>query len=217
MNGLVKNISNLFSTIFKNNSINIISIAGPGGCGKSSFAALLSKSLNSDFTIIKTDDYRLPRKLRESKNILGSNPEGNYLDLLFDHLSKLKRNKIIAKPIYNHIDGSADSTENISPKKFILLEGEMSAQTKLLPMIDFIIYLTSDDKILRERRIERDFKINNFSLLKAEAVYRQSNLIDFPQFNSHLQTKADLIIKSNRDFRYSLIYISDRYKSYWSN
>lgn len=62
----------------------LVGIGGPGGSGKSSFAATLAGHLG-DARIVPLDDYRKPRAERPP-GIYGSHPSGNRLDVLKSHL-----------------------------------------------------------------------------------------------------------------------------------
>jgi uridine kinase len=182
----------------------IISIAGPGGSGKSTFANQLSKYL-TDSQILHLDDYRKPRPQRIESGLLGSNPAANNVELLIEHIKNIRTGISFNKPLYNPVTGSSDSFEKYSPQKFNILEGELSLSEELIGLSDFIVILNCSWLIQFNNRFKRDTLQRRYSIKKAIAVFIRSNILDFIKFYRPNYNFAHLIIKRISKNRYRII------------
>src|SRR5579862_1090660 len=86
----------------------MLGIVGDSGSGKTTITRGLVRVLGEDqisaFTI---DDYhRYDRRQRAERNITPLDPECNHLDILAQHLTHLRNNDPIMKPVYQHTDGT---------------------------------------------------------------------------------------------------------------
>lgn len=91
----------------------IISIAGGSGSGKTFIANLIAEKLNAE--VLTMDDYIIPEKIKSSEN-WDSSDNWN-LELLKEHLIKLKKKEKIKKPIYNFKKQSNSTFEDFSLKR----------------------------------------------------------------------------------------------------
>ncbi len=171
----------------------LVAVGGPGGSGKTAFASHIA-GLISDSNVIHTDDYRFPRKER-SKNMLGSNPAANDINLLLSHFDLIKNNTPFDKPVYNTVTGKIDLTETYTPRVVNIVEGEISTIEKLLPHYDLKIYL--DTSIVNQllHRLKRDRNERKYSSIKSIYVFLKSNLVDYQKYNYKINDRADLIVK----------------------
>lgn len=176
----------------KKNNI-IVAVGGPGGSGKSTFARQLHKQL-PDSAVLYIDDYRLSR-IERSKNLLGSNPKANNINLLLSHLEYIRLNKSFEKPVYNSITGMADSAESYVPASINIIDGELSTTDKLMSHYDLKIFVKTS--LLKQLfyRVKRDRIDRKYSLIKSLYVFIRSNLIDYKIYNYKAKAQADIIIK----------------------
>jgi uridine kinase len=189
-----ENISEIIREKQKEMNRNIIvAVGGPGGSGKSTFARLIEEQL-PDSAVIHTDDYRLPRKERR-KNLLGSNPAANKVNLLLTHLDLIKNNTPFDKPVYDTISGNAGSTESYIPGAVNLIEGEITTVDKLFSKYDLTIYLDTSILIQLSYRLNRDRVERRYSLMKSIYVFLRSNLIDYKIYNHKIKERVDLTVK----------------------
>jgi len=190
----VDNIADIIRERQKEKKKNIIvAVGGPGGSGKSTFAKQLNNQLNNS-AILFLDDYRYPRSQRD-KNLLGSNPKANNLNLLLTHLDSILINESFEKPVYNSVAGIAGSTENYVPGSINIIDGELSTIDELSWYRDFTIFIDISNLKQLFYRVKRDRADRKYSLLKSLFIFIKSNLIDYKIYNSKAKISADIIVK----------------------
>merc|ERR1719224_436679 len=125
----------------------VIGVAADSGCGKSTFMRRLTNvfggtnvgplgggfdkgswetnTLVSDTTtVICLDDYHLnDREGRKITKRTALDLAENNFDLMYEQLAALKSGKTIQKPIYNHVNGTLDTPEQIKPTNIVIVEG----------------------------------------------------------------------------------------------
>ncbi|MGE9291807.1 MAG: zeta toxin family protein [Puniceicoccales bacterium] len=171
----------------------LIGIGGQGGSGKSSVSHWLLKKIN-DSALLPLDDYRLPRKARASKGLLGSHPEGNDLARLRADLERARAGAEIHRPIFNPERGEADRTERVHPCRCLICDGEIAAHEGLRHQFDLFLLVESHWRTQLNARLSRDITERAYGLEKAIEVFLKSNLRDFPRFSSGASADADLIL-----------------------
>ncbi len=174
----------------------LVGIGGPGGSGKSSFAALLAGHLG-DARIVPLDDYRKPRAERP-RGIYGSHPAGNRLDVLKSHLEDARHGRPFERPVFCRIRGTACEAETVHPARFILADGEIAAHRDLRGSFDVRILVLAGWPLQWRARIGRDRSERASSLRKALALFCISNLLDYPRFSAGMAKEADLILRRTR-------------------
>ncbi|MFC2084915.1 P-loop NTPase fold protein, partial [Bacteroidota bacterium] len=184
----------LNQTFKKYNLPILIGIGGKGGSGKSEFSNLLIEHLDNS-SIIRTDDYRQSRLVREKSKLLGSHPEANKLDLLSTHIDLIKQGETFEKPVYDGKSGTDNNTEVYKPNRFNIIEGEMVCNDLVRMKVDYLIYITSSLLSQLVVRIKRDTMGRKNSLFKTMNVFLKSNLIDFRKFNHGCSDNAHTILK----------------------
>ena len=50
----------------------------------------------------------------------------NNFDLMYEQLKELKAGNAIKKPIYNHVNGTLDTPEEITPTQIVIVEGTLA-------------------------------------------------------------------------------------------
>lgn len=203
-------IATLITLFFKDYSQPslLIAIGGPGGSGKSSLCTLLQKQIENS-SVLSLDNYRLPRKYRDTLKLYGSHPDANRLDVLMIDLETLRLGKSIQQPVYNKATGSVDSFTDFSPLRFILLDGEISMYKPIVNLCDFTLYLDADTTSLLERRISRDVNSYGYSHEKVVAVFEQS-MCDNEIFGDEGRKRADISLYCKPDFRIEIAGFSER-------
>lgn len=170
----------------------LVGIGGPGGSGKSSFAANLAAHLG-DARIVPLDDYRKPRAERP-KGIFGSHPAGNRLDLLKTHLDEARNSRPFERPVFCRDRGTAIESETIHPARFILADGEIASHRELRDCFDLRILILAGLPLQWRARMGRDRIERATSLRKAITLFCISNLLDYPRFSAGMKNDADLIL-----------------------
>ena len=134
-------LARLISGVFSSGIAPVtIAVGGPGGTGKSTFSAKLS-ALLADSAILRLDDYKTARQVRKEQNVFGAHPDANEMNLAAEHISLIKKNTAFDKPVYNNVTGCADKTERFEPRRFNILDGEISTYRDFRDDVDFSIFI----------------------------------------------------------------------------
>ena len=167
--GFIFNIAR--KAILEKDSTFILSIAGESASGKTTLVKNTSKACiksdnNSVYTIICCDDYYKDA----SKELINA---GNYeklfetgfsfdtpdaidLDLMKEHLIKLKEGKEIYSPAYNFVTCESKKDAVLKkPAKLILNEGLYVLNEKIRDIVDVKIYVYTPFEIIKERWFAR--------------------------------------------------------------
>jgi len=159
----------------------VIGVAADSGCGKSTFMRRLTKvfgganvgplgggfdkgswetnTLVSDrTTVICLDDYHAnDRAGRKVSGLTALNVKEQNFDLMAAQIKDLKSGKSIAKPIYNHVNGTLDTPETVEPTPIVIIEGlHPFVDPRVRDLLDFSIYLDISDDIKFAWKIQRD-------------------------------------------------------------
>jgi len=159
----------------------VIGVAADSGCGKSTFMRRLTKvfgganvgplgggfsagswetnTLVSDrTTVICLDDYHAnDRAGRKVSGLTALNVKEQNFDLMAKQIADLKAGKSIAKPIYNHVNGTLDTPETVEPTPIVIIEGlHPFVDERVRKLLDFSIYLDISDDIKFAWKIQRD-------------------------------------------------------------
>lgn len=145
--------------------VTIIGIAGGTASGKTTIADKLFEETKTKGSVlyIKMDDYYkknmyIPVNEQGAKNF--DHPDSYDVELLKDHLNKLKNFIPVDKPKYNYvISNRMEETERVEPADVIILEGIMTfAHPEIRKCLDIKIFVDTPDDIRFIRRLERDIK-----------------------------------------------------------
>ena len=182
----------------------IIGIAGGTGSGKTTIAkALQGKLSKSNSLIIQQDSYykdlsHIPYKERISQNF--DHPNSLDIELLVNHIERLKNKKNISAPDYDftkHI--RRQKKISCKPKKIILVEGIFaiffSSLRKLYP---FNVFLDIPPDIRLIRRINRDMNNRDRSIKSVTKQYLDTVRPMHNQFVEPSKNYADIIIDNDK-------------------
>lgn len=143
----------------------IIGIAGGTASGKSlvSKKVFEESSLYGSVVVIKMDDYYKDLSnfsLEERAQINYDHPNSFDIDLLVDHINKLKNGESINKPIYDFsIHNRTNETDFISPVNVVIIEGILIfAVPEIRELFDIKLFVDTPDDIRFIRRLKRDIK-----------------------------------------------------------
>jgi len=137
----------------------MLGIVGDSGSGKTTVTRGLVRVLGDDqVTHFCADDYhRYDRRQRAERGITPLHPECNYLDVLAQHLSHLRANEPILKPVYRHTDGTFGPPVLVEPGRFVVTEGLLAFATpEVRDMFDVRVYLDPPEEIRRRWKVARD-------------------------------------------------------------
>ena len=197
----------------------VIGVAADSGCGKSTFMRRLTKvfggtdvgplgggfgapggwetnTLVSDqTTVICLDDYHTnDRQGRKVSGLTALNVKEQNFDLMYEQISALKAGKEIAKPIYNHVNGTLDAPETVKPTPIVIIEGlHPIADAKVRELLDFSIYLDISDDIKFAWKIQRDMAERGWTREQVLESIEQRKP-DFDAFVLPQRDEADVVL-----------------------
>jgi phosphoribulokinase len=196
----------------------VIGVAADSGCGKSTFMRRLTKvfggsnvgplgggfssgswetnTLVSDkTTVICLDDYHAnDRAGRKVSGLTALNVKEQNFDLMYDQIKSLKEGNAIAKPIYNHVNGTLDTPETVEPTPIVIIEGlHPLVDPRVRELLDFSIYLDISDDIKFAWKIQRDMAERGWTLEQVKDSIEQRK----PDFSAYVEPQlgeADVVI-----------------------
>ena len=145
----------------------IIGIVGDSAAGKTTMAEGLVQILGPERTLsICADDYhRYSRRERAKLGITPHHPDGNYLDILEQHLYLLRDGQPILKPVYSHVGGVLQAPHYVEPAPFIVLEGLLGFATrKLREAYDVKLYLDPQTQLRTRWKFQRDTGFGGYAV-----------------------------------------------------
>jgi len=197
----------------------IIGVAADSGCGKSTFMRRLTSIFGGDVvgplgggfgnggwetntlisdltTVICLDDYHLnDRNGRKESGLTALNPLENNFDLMYEQVKALKDGKSVSKPIYNHVNGTLDTPEDIEPTPIIIFEGlHPFHDERVRDLLDFTLYLDISDDVKLNWKIQRDMEERGHSLESIMASI-EARKPDFDAYIDPQKKDSDMIIE----------------------
>jgi len=134
-----------------------------------------------------------PPRTQVTKRTALDGAENNF-DLMYEQLAALKSGKSIKKPIYNHVNGTLDTPEEIKPTNIVIVEGlHPFYDERVRELMDFSVYLDISDEIKFAWKIQRDMEERGHSLESIQASI-ESRKPDFDQFVGPQRAYSDLVI-----------------------
>jgi len=164
----------------KNSEAFMIAICGRSGTGKTSFAKLIKKILGEEnvSTVCLDDYHKYDREERKKLGITPLNPEANKIELIEEHLERMKNMESFSKPVYDHSQGKIiENGEVFKPKPIVVVEGLLPLYTeKMRRIFDLSIFIELDHELWLKWKLRRDEKERGykqeFDLEAREKDYR---------------------------------------------
>lgn len=144
----------------------ILGIVGDSASGKTTLSRGLVAALGADaVTHVCTDDYhRYDREQRAERRITPLDPSCNYMDIMAQHLTLLRRGEPILKPVYLHSTGAFGPPVYVKPGRFLIIEGLLGYHNeKLRDAYDVRVYLDPPEDLRRAWKISRDTRARGYT------------------------------------------------------
>jgi len=193
----------------------MIGIAGGTGSGKTTVAEGICDAVGRDnVVLLHQDSYYKDRShlSKKDRDIINyDHPDAFDSKLLFGHLSLLKMRKTIAKPIYDYCQHvRVEKTEIIKPRDVVVLEGILVlADAKIRKMLDFMIYVDTEDDVRLTRRIKRDIAERSRTEQSVIKQYEHTVMPMHQNFVEPSKRYADIILQGNQPNNVGMLVISD--------
>ena len=174
----------------------VLGVVGDSAAGKTTITKGLVEILGKDnVTHIGTDDYhKYDREQRKVHDITPLNPDCNYIDIITQHVTHLRNDEPILKPVYVHGDGTFGPPEYVVPNRFVVIEGLLGYHTEeLTAAYDVRVYLAPPEDLRREWKIKRDTSKRGYKeeQVLAELDKREP---DSDAFIRPQKRRADLVV-----------------------
>jgi phosphoribulokinase len=137
----------------------MLGIVGDSAAGKTTLTRGLVRILGErQATHVSADHYhRFDRGQRAERGLTPLHPDGNYLDVLEQHLGHLRAGEPILKPVYRHQDGTFGAAEYLRPAQFTIVEGLLGFHTPAMrEAYDVRLFLGPPDDLRRKWKVQRD-------------------------------------------------------------
>ena len=175
----------------------ILGIVGDSATGKTTISGGLVDILGEDqVTHVGTDDYhKYDREERKERDITPLNPECNFMDIMAQHLSLVRKGEPILKPVYQHSDGTFGRPEYVAPRSFAVIEGLLGYYTAgLRDTYDVRVFLAPPEELRRKWKIKRDTSKRGYT---EEDVHKDLDKRepDSAQFIRPQEQHADMVIE----------------------
>ena len=191
----------------------IIGICGGTGSGKTTLARRIIDSVGSERVILVEQDsyYRnladMPLDDRHQANFDHVDAFDN--GMLVNHLKRLKQGQSIEMPVYdykNHI--RSEETIHLEPKPVIILEGILIfAESAVLDLLDFRVFVDTPDDIRFIRRLQRDIVERGRTVDSVIAQYFATVRPMHQEFVEPSKRHADIIVPEGGQFGVSVKFL----------
>lgn len=177
----------------------IITISGASGSGKSSLAKLLHKALPESL-LLSIDRYYLSKQ--EQLNLNGfcnfDYPHSLDVDLMHEHLSLLKSKGQATVPVYDFTISERAGYEDVIAKDHIIVDGLFAGEL-LSEISDLDIFMDVDLDLALERRIERDMRERGRTLESVTNQFMNEVRPAYFKHIAHIKDKADIVFTNNEN------------------
>ena len=178
----------------------LIGIAGASGSGKTSVAAGIIKSLESDEAVIIQEDsyYRdlsdIPLAERKGRNF--DHPDAFDHDLLVKHLLQLLNGEAVSQPVYDYrLHTRSKETRMVGPGSLIILEGILVlSNAQLRELMDYRVFVETPLDICLARRLKRDIQERGRTADSVIKQYTETVRPMYLQFVEPSKQYADITI-----------------------
>ncbi len=182
----------------------ILGIAGGTGSGKTTVVnQILNELPTEEVTVISQDSYYNKNDIltfEERCNINFDHPRAIDFNLLIEHISGLKKGKIIEQPIYSFATHNRKSDTLLThPSKVLIIEGILiftSKELRDLMDIKIFVHADSDERLIR--RVRRDIQERGREVGEVLQRYQDTLKPMHQQFIEPTKNFADIIIPNDK-------------------
>jgi phosphoribulokinase len=144
----------------------MLAIAGDSAAGKTTLTRGIVEALGTQrSTSLCVDDYhRYDRAERGALPFTALHPDGNYVQIMEQHLQLLAMGEPVLKPVYDHATGLLTRPELVEPREVVIAEGLLPLNTRLSrACFDVTVYVDPGEEIRQEWKVRRDTAERGYS------------------------------------------------------
>ncbi len=178
----------------------IIGICGGTGSGKTTIARKIVETVGKDkVVLVEQDSYYIDLaeiSLDERRKVNFDHPSSIDIDLIVQHLQRLRNGESIEMPVYDFSSHTREKTSKIiEPLPIIIVEGILIfSQTQILDILDLKVFVDTPADIRLLRRIRRDIEERGRTLDQTLNQYETTIRPMHNKFVEPFKLKADIII-----------------------
>ena len=196
----------------------IIGVAGGTSSGKTTLINKIAEEFGNQIAIISLDYYYkcLDHLTMEERNKVNyDHPDSFDMDLLVEHVRKLKNGEAIEHPTYDYtIHNRTNKWVRVEPAKVIIVEGILTfVEPSLRELFDIKIFVDCDADVRILRRIIRDISDRGRTVESVVNQYLTTVKPMHDQFIEPTKRYADIIVPEGGDNIVALEMISHRIRS----
>lgn len=173
-----------------------IGITGGSGSGKTYFSQKLETELGAG--IFEMDDYY--HNYNYVKRNLGGNwdtPAAIDMPLLESHLTFLRANETVQKPVYSMSLSKRTHYEEFKPEGPVIVEGLYALRLNLSEFLDLKIFIDVSEETMLKRRLERDEREGRTANAEDRRAYFEGVVL--PMYETYIlpcKERADIVVKN---------------------
>ena len=175
----------------------MLGVVGDSASGKTTLTRGIVRLLGADqVSHVCLDDYhRYDRAQRAGMDITPLDPDCNYLDVMQQHLSLLRRGEPVLKPVYRHADGTFGPPVYLRPATFVIVEGLLGFHTPAMcDCFDIRIYLDPPESLRRRWKVLRDCSRRGYTTNQVLAQLDRREA-DSEMFIRPQRARADMVVR----------------------
>ena len=155
----------------------VIGVAGGTGAGKTTVANAIIDAVGAEHVAVLPEDayYREYQHLSEveRERVNWDHPEAIEVDLLLDHVRRLREGRAVERPRYDFAAyARSPETVHVEPKPIILVEGILIfVEPRLREQFDVKVFVDTDADLRFIRRLRRDVEERGRSVESVVSQY----------------------------------------------
>lgn len=174
----------------------MVAVGGDSGSGKTTLVSGLYRLFGAErITTISLDDYHsLDRVGRKRAGVTALDPAANRMELMADHLTRLRAGETIDKPTYDHSNGTFGPGERVTPREIVVIRGLFPLfDEPMRAAFDVRIWLDPQEELKWAWKVKRDCTQRGYSVPEVirQIVERRE---DYLKYIAPQKRHADLVV-----------------------
>lgn len=188
----IKQVSDKIEVLKRKHNCLIVAVCGAADLGKTYLSVQLVEGLHQlglTANHLTLDSYLMNRADRLKTGISGYQPQAYDLFAVKNDLKKFRNAEAIDFYPYGHTLGqNLSQKQTIEPCDILLLDGLHSMNSELISIIDFSIFVCTDDAQLKKIRHAADIKKRKQSI----EFSKDNSVVEFEKYRQFVEPYKDL-------------------------